>query len=416
MAGSDAARPRLLPPWRMVLGLGLVSLLIDMVSDGAMSVSGAFLGQLGASATLVGLVTGGAAAIALALRLATGPWADRTGAYWGFTIAGYAVSAVAVPLLALTPLFGGAALALGCALILAERTGKAVRAPAKTVLLAEPAAAVGSGKGFGVHKLLDQIGAFSGPLIVAAIAAAAGVLWPAFLFLAVPAAAAMVLLFWLRSRVPDTSVYRTVPEVRTAAAPGARGGLAALPAPARTTFLMFAVFAALTTFGLLGAGIITYHLNQAGLVPLAAVPLVYALGMAVAAVAAPLTGGLYDRLGPRVLYVVPAITAFVPGLVLARTFPAVLAGVALWGAATGVQDSTVKALVADLVPAAQRGSAYGSFAVFQGVATFAGAGAAGALYGHVPVLWAVAIVLQAGAFVVLAAVLRRRGRAVPADA
>jgi hypothetical protein len=395
----------------MVVGLGLVSLLIDMVSDGAISIGGAFLGELGASAALVGLVTGGASAIALALRLATGPWADRTGAYWAFTIAGYGLSAVSVPLLALSPVLGGSALAVASVLFLVERTGKAVRAPAKTVLLAEPAAAVGKGKGFGVHKLLDQIGAFGGPLLVAAIAAATGRLWPAFLALLIPGAAAMGLLLWLRARVPDVRVYRAkAPAVTTPARPGhgPAVGMAALPAATRAAFWMFACFAALTTFGLLSAGIITFHVSKAGLVPLASVPLVYALGMAAAAVAAPVTGWVYDRRGAAVLYVVPVMTAFVPVLVLGRTLAAVLVGVVIWGAATGVQDSTVKALVADLVPAEQRGSAYGSFSVFQGAATFVGAAAAGALYGHVPVLWALVGALQVAAFVLLVAVLRRR--------
>ena len=69
----------------MVLGLGFVSLFIDMVSDGAIAVGGALLQQLGGSATLAGVVTGAATAIALVLRLVTGPWVDRTGGYWGST-------------------------------------------------------------------------------------------------------------------------------------------------------------------------------------------------------------------------------------------------------------------------------------------------------------------------------------------
>ena len=206
---TQPARRAGLAPWSMILSLGLVSLAIDMVSDGAISVGGVFLEQLGATAVLVGLVTGGAEALALVLRLVTGPWADRTRAYWAFTIAGYGMSAVSVPLLALSPFLGGAGLAVASVLILLERTGKAVRAPATTVLLAEPAAAVGLGKGFGVHKVLDQVGAFAGPLVVAGVAAVAGALWPAFLVLIVPAVFAMGLLAWLRARVPDVRVYRS---------------------------------------------------------------------------------------------------------------------------------------------------------------------------------------------------------------
>ncbi|MFE5670730.1 MFS transporter [Agromyces sp. NPDC056523] len=425
---ETATRSPGLRPWSMVLGLGFVSLFIDMVSDGAISVGGALLEQLGASAALVGIVTGAATAIALVLRLVTGPWADRTAGYWGFTIVGYAMSAVSVPLLAFTPVLGTASLAAASTLILVERTGKAVRGPAKTVLLADAAGVVGRGKGFGVHKLLDQIGAFAGPLLVAGIAAITGELWPAFLALAIPAVMAMVLLLWLRARVPDTSVYRPAPRARAdrpapeatsgvasaGAAPRRRtsvisrlAGLSAIPSHVRTTFLLFATFAALTTFGLLSFGVMSFHLVAADLVPVAGVPLVYAAGMAAAAVGALATGWVYDRAGSAVLFAVPVLTAFVPGFTLAGTLGLVVLGVVIWGLATGVQDSTVKALVADLVPAEQRGSAYGWFAVFQGIGALAGASVAGALYGDVPVLIAIVVALQVAAAVLLVAVLRR---------
>lgn len=414
----------------MVVGLGFVSLAIDMVSDGAISVSGALLEELGASAVLVGTVTGTATAIALVLRLVTGPWADRSGAYWAFTIVGYAMSAVSVPLLALTPVLGSASLAAASALLITERTGKAVRGPAKTVLLADAAGAVGRGRGFGVHKLLDQVGAFAGPLVVAGVAAVTGALWPAFLVLLIPAAVAMVLLFWLRARVPDPSVYRagdTAPTARTtpaeaSAAPvrmslAARlSGLAAIPGHVRTTFLLFAAFAALTTFGLLSFGIVSYHLAAAELVPIAAVPLVYAAGMAAAAVGAVVTGWAYDRIGASVLLAVPLLTALVPGLALGGTVALVLTGVVIWGLATGVQDSTVKALVADLVPAEQLGSAYGWFAVFQGLGALAGAVVAGALYANLPLLVVLVVALQVAASVLLVVVLRRHRSERRADA
>ncbi|WP_243077288.1 MFS transporter [Microbacterium sp. SS28] len=435
MPHTQPTRPPALTPWSMIVGLGFVSLLIDMVADGAASVTGALLEQLGATALLVGLVTGGAQALALLLRLVTGPWADRTGAYWGFTIAGYALTAISVPLLAFTPMLGAAGLAVASALILVERTGKAIRSPAKTVLLADAALAVGVGKGFGVHKALDQIGAFGGPLIVAGVAALTGSLAPAFLVLIVPAAAAMVLLFWLRAKVPDPSMYQPAePEpakpapAKSAVAqsrsdadprptdpqPTTAEAAASVAAAARATFrtfLLFSLFAGLTTFGLLSFGIVSFHLAASDLVPLAGVPLVYALGMAAAALSAFATGWAYDRWGARVLYAVPVMTLFVPGLVLGPTLATVVGGVVVWGAATGVQDSTVKALVADLVPGRKRGAAYGWFAVFQGVGALAGAVVAGALYGNVPLLIGLVVVLQIVAIVLLAIVLRRRGAA-----
>ncbi|MEN8600810.1 MFS transporter [Microbacterium rhizosphaerae] len=393
------------------MGLGFVSLGIDMVADGAASVSGALLAGLGASAVLVGVVAGGAEALALLLRLVTGPWSDRTRAYWTFTIVGYAMTAISVPLLAITPLLGSVGLAVACALLLIERTGKAVRAPSKTVLLADAAQAVGAGRGFGVHKMLDQIGAFSGPLLVAGITAVAGTLWPAFLVLIIPAAVAMVLLFWLRARVPDPSLYRRADAGPATSDQPSAPAPAAVPAPARKTygtFLLFSLFAGLTTFGLLSYSIVSFHLVQTGLVALPAIPLLYAVGMAAAAVSALATGWAYDRWGPAVLLAVPILTVFVPGLSLGATLVAVVSGIVLWGAASGVQDSTVKALVAELAPSGRGGSAYGWFAVFQGAGALAGAIVAGALYANVPALITIVVVLQAVAIVLLVLVLRRR--------
>ena len=63
-------------PWRVVVAFGLVSLAADMVYEGARG-HRPFLGSLGASALVVGLVTGAGEAVALGFRLVSGPWADR---------------------------------------------------------------------------------------------------------------------------------------------------------------------------------------------------------------------------------------------------------------------------------------------------------------------------------------------------
>ena len=129
--------------WRVVWWFGFVSLAADMVYEGARSVYGPILAALGASAVVVGLVTGAGEAVALVLRLAFGPIADRTGRYWSLTILGYGLTAVCVPLLALAPRLGVAGLGFAATMILLERLGKAVRSPSKSALLAHVAAAQG---------------------------------------------------------------------------------------------------------------------------------------------------------------------------------------------------------------------------------------------------------------------------------
>jgi predicted MFS family arabinose efflux permease len=304
---------------------------------------------------------------------------------------------VCVPLLALTPLLGAAGLAAAAGLILAERIGKAIRSPAKSALLAEAAAQVGMGRGLGVHKALDQIGAFAGPLLVAGLVAATGTLGPGLTALAVPGAVAMVLLVLTRRRLPAP------------AAPGAPvtgGGRTRTPLPA--SFLRFAVGTAACTAGLVTFGLISFHLTARDLVPAAGVPLLYAGAMGAGALAALITGEVYDRLGPRILLVLPLLVAGVPALAFGNSLGSVVPGVLLWGAAVGVQDSTVKALVADLVPRERRATAYGVFAALQGAGALLGGVAAGAIYEHsVPALVATGAALQAAALLVLIPVVRR---------
>src|SRR5512133_4212878 len=153
---SAAASPAVPPwsPWRTVVWFGVVSLAADMVYEGARAITGPFLASLGASALVVGVVTGAGEAAALVLRLVSGPMADRTGRYWPLTIVGYGLTAVCVPLMAVAPFLGGAGLAFGATMVLLERTGKAIRSPSKSALLAHAARAVGRGRGFAVHKAL----------------------------------------------------------------------------------------------------------------------------------------------------------------------------------------------------------------------------------------------------------------------
>ena len=397
-------------PWHTVVGFGVVSLAADMVYEGARSVTGPLLASLGASAVLVGLVSGAGEATALLMRLVFGSWADRSRRYWTLTFAGYGLTAVCVPALAVTPFLAGAGLALACVLILGERLGKAVRSPAKTALLAHAAAAVGLGRGFGVHQALDQIGAVAGPLLVAAVAAAAGTIWPAMAVLSIPGALAMLMLvrIWRSMGNPIASAENPA-TTEPIAAPEHRESLfSRLHGRLPRVFWLFAAASAATSGGLVTFAVISFHLTQDHVVSVAAVPVIYAAAMAAEAFAALGSGWLFDRTRGGVLLGLPFVISAVPVLAFAGTPLIAIAGAVLWGAAGGVLDSTVKALVADLVPASRRATAYGVFAAVQGAAAVGGGVMAGALYERsLPILIAAVVITQIIALVLLIATLRR---------
>jgi MFS family permease len=404
-----------LSPWRFVLVFGMVSLLADVVYEGARSITGPLLASLGASAALVGLVTGAGEAAALVLRLGSGALADRTGRFWGLTIAGYALTVVSVPLLGVA-----GALWVACALVIAERVGKAVRSPAKDTLLSHATSTLGRGRGFAVHEALDQVGALAGPLLVAAVLAGPGGYRGALLSLAAPGVLVLALLLWLRALVPRPAGYEfdepaeldqpdefdQPVEPGRAAASSVRPATAADdPAAARlpAQFWAYAAFTALTTSGFATFGVLAYHLATRHLVTLAAIPLVYAAAMGVDAIAALASGYAYDRYGRRVLVALPVLSAAVPPLAFAGAPALAIAGALVWGAAVGVQESTVRAAVADLVPPARRATGYGVFAAAYGGAAAVGGVLAGALYSRsVAALVAVTALIQAASLVLLA--------------
>ncbi len=394
VAGTDAAA---WAGWRTVLWLGVVSLLVDLVYEGARSITGPFLASLGASALTVGLVTGAGEAAALGFRLFSGPAADRTGRYWRWMVVGYALTAVCVPLMALAPALGAAGLFFGSSMVLLERTGKAVRSPAKSTLLAVAAGNVGRGRGFGVHKALDQTGALIGPLLVALVIAVTTETWAGLAVLAIPGAIALGVLWWMHRHVGDPSPDPSTAGMRLEALPG--------------TFYVYAVACALTTVGLMTFGVISFHLVNEHLVTAAAVPIVYAAAMGAEAVASLCTGFAYDRVGSSTLLVLPVVVALVPVLAFDNRLAIAVIGILLWGAATGVQDSTVKALVADLVPRGRLATAYGVFAAFQAGAALVGGVLAGWLYDvQRTALASVIGGAQLVALALLVAVLRRAPR------
>jgi MFS family permease len=370
--------------WRFIVTFGVVSLLADVVYEGARSITGPLLAALGASAALVGLITGLGEAAALVLRLVSGPLADRTQRFWALTITGYVVTVVSIPLLGVTGV-----LWLACALVLAERVGKAIRSPAKDTLLSQATGAVGRGRGFAVHEALDQIGALLGPLIVAAVVAITGRYGPALVLLSAPAVGVLALLLWLRARVPNPVVYE-----RDDAQPP--------PGKLPPAFWRYAAFSALTMCGFATFGVLSFHLATRGIVPIALIPIVYAGAMAVDALAALASGYLYDRKGLRVLIALPLLAFLVPVLAFTTTPAVAIAGSLAWGASMGVQESTMRAAIADLVPTARRATAYGVFAATYGGATAIGGLLAGALYEHsLPALIIITAAIQTTALLML---------------
>jgi MFS family permease len=398
---NESPRP-LLRPWHFVLAFGIVSLLADMVYEGARSIIGPYLATLGASAAVVGLVAGAGEFIGYGLRVVSGYAVGRTQHYWVWTILGYALTVLSVPLIGVTGALAPAMLLYG-----SERLGKAVRSPAKDTLLSHASAQTGRGRAFGVHQALDQTGAMLGPLLLAAVLS-----WHdgdyrlAFAVLAVPGVLVLITLFWLRFRVPDPLRY----EEPATAAPDAPPSLASRRLPAQ--FWQYTAAIAVLSCGIASFPLLAFHGQRTGLLTDAQVPVLFAVAMFVDGASGLVMGRVYDSRGPLTLLAVP-VAAALSAIAFTHSAVWIWIGVAIWGIVNGVLDSTVKAVVTELVPRQNRAVAFGWLALVRGTGLLIAGGVLGAAYDQ-GIGYVVSLVVAANAVALVGLVLvLRKLSAIP---
>jgi len=353
---------------RFVLLIGVMSFFADFVYEGARSVLGPYLLLLGASGAAVGFVSGLGELAGYGLRIVSGRLADKTRQFWPITIFGYVVQMAAVPALALAGSWPAAA-----ALLVLERAGRATRNPPRDVMLSHAGAEMGGyGWAFGLHEALDQAGAVTGPLVMAAILARRGDYRLAFGALAIPAAVTLVLLCVARLLYPRPEEMESHPQNVHAE------GMSRV-------FWIYLAGAALVAAGFADFSLIAFHFAKSGNVGRDWIPIFYAVAMGTSGAGSLVFGKLYDRAGLRVLVPLTILSALFAPLVFlsgaGRTgFWIALAGAAIWGVGMGVHESIIPAAVAPMVAVERRASAYGLFTAAYGVAWFLGGVLIGALY------------------------------------
>ena len=379
--GEDATRAAAL---RFVILLGIVSMFSDMTHEGARGITGPFLGMLGASAAVVAVVAGVGEFLGYALRFVFGSVADRTGMYWPITLVGYTVQMLAVPLLALVGQWPIAAL-----LIVAERSGRAMRNPPRDAMLAHATGELGSGWVFGLREALDATGAMIGPLIVAATVYLQHGYRSGFGVLLAPALLTLTVLLSARRQYPhprDLDVRERVPETT------------GIP----RVFWVYLIGMALIAAAYADFPLIAYHFAKAAVVPPVWIPILYAVAMGAEAVGALALGRLFDRVGLLTVVGTTCLTAFFGPLVFLGNATLAVLGMVLWGLGMAAQESVVKAAITGMVGAERRASAYGLFDASFGLAWLLGSVVLGLLYDRsLEALVAFTMVLQFAAIPVL---------------
>jgi MFS family permease len=327
-----------------VRSLGLVSLLTDVSSEMIYPLLPAFLtGSLGAGPAFLGVVEGLAEAVAAFVKLASGRLSDRLRRRKPLVVAGYSLSSLVRPLVALA-----ASPAHVLIVRLLDRVGKGVRGAPRDALVAEVTAAAERGRAFGFQRAMDHAGAAVGPILASGVLLVTGELRVVFALAAVPGALAVLALVRGVREDPRTSGFTPV---TTAAS-----------APLEPALVRYLAVLALFTLGNSSDAFLLLRAQQAG-VPLALLPLLWALHHLVKAATSTWGGALSDRAGrrPTILFGWGLYALTYAGFAIADAPLAVVALFVAYGLFHATTEGAERALVADLAGAASRGRAFGLF-------------------------------------------------------
>jgi Major Facilitator Superfamily. len=398
MNDNTKNRKRMSQAMTFIVLFGIVSLFSDMTHEGASSIRGAYLALLGASAGTIGFISGLGELIGYSMRYVFGKLTDKTKKYWPMTILGYIIDIVAVPALALVGEHGWIA---ASALLVLQRTGKAIKKPAKDTIMSFAATQEGVGKSFGIQEVLDQIGAFLGPVLLYIVmlfkteGSTFEIYSRCFAYLAIPGAITLILLLVTRLKFPNPEHFE--PKAKEY-----------IPFRMKKEFILYIAGISLFAFGFVDYAIIIMHVSStytnlaSGLAETSSIlngetlPLLYAGAMLIDAVAALFFGFLYDKKGVAALVWSTLLSTPATYLVFAcHSEAALLLGIALWGVGMGAQESILKAAVATMVPRDSRATGYGIFECSFGFFWFLGSWLLGTLYDiSIPAMVTVSLLAQ----------------------
>ncbi len=337
---------------RNVLLLGFVSLFTDLSSQMIYPLVPAFLIQIGATGTIIGLIEGIAESVAALFRAVFGKLSDQLGKRKVFVYAGYGLSSLAKPLLFL-------ASAWGHVLVIRffDRIGKAIRNPARDALISTSVEPDRKGIAFGWHRGMDRLGAMGGPLLALLVLLSTDDnLRMVFLWAGVPAILALTFVPFVKeiSIQPDTGSSSKIQSLWN-----------------NKAFTWFFIATIAFTLGNSSNAFLLLKAGEVG-ITLSWIPLLWMVYNLMAAISSPLMGYVSDKLGRKP--VIAISFAYYVGIYMAFALSDqplevwVLFG--LYGIYYGLSDGIYRAYLADLIKPENRGTAYGIFNTGIGLALF----------------------------------------------
>jgi MFS family permease len=350
-----------------VVLLGFVSLLNDSASEMIYPLLPVFLTvTLGATPFDVGLIEGVADAIASILKYYAGSWSDRLTRRRPLISTGYALAAGSRALIA-------AAVAWPWVLAarLIDRTGKGIRSAPRDALISDVTPVEQRGKAYGFHRALDHTGAIVGPLMAMLFLQGFHLQMRTVFYIAViPGFIAVLLLTTVLKEAPREP--RTTSSTTTTLT----------PLPGR----FWAALGAIALFSLANSSDVFLLLQaNAGGVPTAMLPLLWAAHHVIKALFSTRAGSLSDRMDRRTLLIVGWLSYAVIyfAFPIAHSMTSFFVLFILYAIPFTLTEGAERAWISTMVPAEARGRSFGLYYLATGIFVLLGTLLFGAIYERV---------------------------------
>ncbi len=336
---------------RNVLSLGWVAFFGGLAQDMIQPILPIFYTSvLGLSKEYIGLIEGSLTTVVSLMKIGAGYLSDKLGVRKTIVFIGYALSAVARFSLGLV---NGDAAVFGVRLT--DGAGKGLKDAPRDALVAGSAGNRKLGLAFGIQRTLDTLGSVAGPLITFGLLK----LWvnhpnkyrEIFMTAGVIAFIPLIIIgFWVKERKQPINKQLI--------------SLKILKGP----FAGFLIIMLLFTLGNSSDAFLILRAEDVG-VSSTMIPLVIALFNLISALTSIPAGKLSDRIGRRTAITIGwGIYALAYlGFALARQAWMMWVLYAFYGLYYAFTEGSAKAMVAELVPEANRGAAYGLFNASIGV-------------------------------------------------
>ncbi len=394
MRKDDSAQEPNRLGFRNVLRLGYVSLFTDISTEMVLAILPVnfIIYQLGATPAILGLIEGSAEAVNNIFRVIAGVLTDKIGRRKPIVIAGYGLSTIAKPLFAVTNSWPQA-----FAVRVADRAGKGTRTSPRDALISDSIPKSQSGRAFGLHRSLDQVGAVIGPSLAFALLPLIGlreIFWVSF----IPAVIALlILLFFVvdaRSKVRGTTIFVNARTVLT------------------REFVLFLVVLGIFTVGAYNYSFVLLEASSLG-IQAADIPLVYAvLNLATVVIGLP-AGILADKVGKfpvLCLGLLVFLGTSIAGSMLASYWLFGFLIAILYGGYLSISDTVQRALIPDFTRPELKGTAYAVYYTLIGAGSLIANSVFGSLWTNLGSVAAFKFSIATSALGVVALVMFAVGR------